>query len=102
MRNMRKKHDAAFKAKVALEAVRGEKTIAQLSSEYGVHPNQIGQWKKKLLEDLPMIFSDKRFRRDKDQEELEAELYRQIGQLKVELEWLKKKSQTLQLRRNGH
>ena len=97
-----KSRDGVFKAKVAFEAAMGEKTVAQLASEYGVHPNQIGQWKKKLLEDLPMIFSDKRLRRDKDQEELEAELYRQIGQLKVELEWLKKKSQTLQLRRNGH
>jgi len=97
-----KSRGGAFKAKVAFEAAMGEKTIAQLASEYGVHPNQIGQWKKKLLEDLPMIFSDRRLRRDKDQEELEAELYRQIGQLKVELEWLKKKSQTLQLRRNGH
>jgi len=54
------------------------------------------------LEELPVIFSDKRVYRDKDREDLEAELYRQIGQLKVELEWLKKKSQTLQLRRNEH
>jgi hypothetical protein len=55
------------------------------------------------LEELPMLFSDKRVgSRDKEQEELQSELYRQIGQLKVELEWLKKKSQTLQLRRNGH
>lgn len=85
-------HDAVFKAKVALEAVKGEKMIAQLASQYGVHPNQIGQWKKKLLEDLPALFSDKRNRQDNGHEELEAELYRQIGQLKVELEWLKKKS----------
>jgi transposase-like protein len=97
-----KARDAALKAKIAFEAAKGEKTISQLASEYGVHPNQIGQWKKKLLEELPVIFSDKRVYRDKDREELEAELYRQIGQLKVELEWLKKKSQTLQLRRNGH
>jgi transposase-like protein len=97
-----KSRDAALKAKIAFEAARGEKTITQLAGEYGVHPNQIGQWKKKLLEELPAIFSDKRVYRDKDKEELEAELYRQIGQLKVELEWLKKKSQTLQLRRNGH
>ena len=90
MRKTTKTRDAAFKAKVAFEAARGEKTISQLASEYGVHPNQIGQWKRKLLEDLPMLFTDKRLRRDKDQEEHEAELYRQIGQLKVELEWLKK------------
>ena len=87
--------DAAFKAKVALEAVRGEKTIAQLASQYGVHPNQIGQWKKKLLKELPALFSDHRKKEEKGREELESELYRQIGQLKVELDWLKKKSQML-------
>jgi putative transposase len=98
-----KARDAALKAKIAFEAARGEKTISQLASEYLVHPNQIGQWKKKLLEELPILFADKRVSsRDRDQEELESELYKQIGQLKVELEWLKKKSQTLQLRRNGH
>jgi len=97
-----KSKDAAFKARVALEAVKGEKTIAQIASEYGVHPNQIGQWKRKLLEELPMLFSDKRSRHDRDQEELESELYRQIGQLKVEIDWLKKKSQTLQSRKSGH
>jgi transposase-like protein len=102
MGKMKKTRDAAFKAKVAFEAAAEQRTVAQLASEYGVHPNQIGQWKKKLLEELPVIFSDKRVYREKDKEELEAELYRQIGQLKVELEWLKKKSRTLQLRRNGH
>lgn len=95
MRKMRKRHDASFKAKVALEAVKGEKTIAQLSSEYGVHPNQIGQWRKRLLEELPALFSDNRKKTEKENEELENELYRQIGQLKVELEWLKKKSKIL-------
>jgi len=97
-----KSRDAAFKARVALEAVKGEKTIAQIASEYGIHPNQIGQWKKKLLEELPMLFSDNRLRHNKNQEELESELYRQIGQLKVEIDWLKKKSQTLQSRKSGH
>ncbi|MDI6808365.1 MAG: transposase, partial [Candidatus Eisenbacteria bacterium] len=63
---MKRNHDAAFKAKVALEAVKGEKTIAQIASEYGVHPNQIGQWKKRVLEDLPSIFSDKRKREEKE------------------------------------
>jgi transposase len=91
MRSMRRKHDAAFKAKVALESVKGEKTIAQLSSEYGVHPNQIGQWRKRLLKELPDIFSGRRKKSEQDKDGLEAELYRQIGQLKVELDWLKKK-----------
>jgi putative transposase len=92
---MRRNHDAAFKAKVALEALKGVKTIAQLSSEYGVHPNQIRQWKKRLLKELPEIFSGRRKKAEQDRDELEAELYRQTGQLKVELDWLKKKFQTL-------
>ena len=95
MVGVRKRHDAALKARVALEAVRGEKTVAQLSSEYKVHGNQIRQWKKKLLEELPSIFSERRKRSEKEAEELTTELYRQIGQLKVELDWLKKKSALL-------
>jgi len=98
---MRKNHDAAFKAKVALEALKGEKTMAQISSEYGVHVNQIRQWRQKLLEELPGLFSDRRQKRDKETEEMTAELYRQIGQLKVELDWLKKKSLQLLLRKSG-
>ena len=92
---MRKTHDAALKAKVALEALKGEKTIAQLSSQFGVHPNQIGKWKKDLLDRLPEIFSAKWKKEHKTDEELVEELYKQIGQLKVELDWLKKKSQLL-------
>ncbi len=92
MGNIRKKYDAILKAKIALEAVKGEKTIAEISSEYGVHSTQIAHWKKQLLEELPSIFSDNVPKAKKEGEELEAELYRQIGQLKVELEWLKKKS----------
>ena len=95
MGGIRQKHSAALKAKVGLEALRGEKTIGQLSSEYGVHSNQIRQWKKKLIEELPAIFSDRRRRSEKEGEELASELYRQIGQLKVELDWLKKKSELL-------
>jgi transposase-like protein len=96
MVNMRKSYDAAFRAKVALEAVKGEKTLAELSGTFGVHPNQICKWKKQLLESLPDLFTDRRKKRDKEQEELVEELYRQIGQLKVELDWLKKKSLKLQ------
>jgi len=95
VQNMRKIHGAAFKARVALEAVKGEKTLAQLSSEVGVHANQIRQWRKQLLEELPRIFSDRRRKEDGEREGLVSELYRQIGQLKVELDWLKKKSQLL-------
>jgi len=88
---MRKNHDGSFKAKVALEALKGEKTMAQLSSEFGVHVNQIRQWRQKLLEELPGLFSDRRQKKEKESEEVTSELYRQIGQLKVELDWLKKK-----------
>jgi len=95
VRNMRKSHNGAFKAKVALEALKGEKTLAQLSSEFGVHANQIRQWRKQLINELPNLFSDRRQKRDKEQDDLISELYRQIGQLKVEVDWLKKKSQML-------
>jgi transposase len=95
MGKIRKSYSSAFKAKVALEAIKKEKTISQLSSEYGVHANQINQWRKRLLEELPEIFSKKRQKKEKDTEDLQAELYRQIGQLKVELDWLKKKSKLL-------
>jgi len=91
----RKRYDASFKAKVALEAIKGERTIAEIASETGVHPNQIGMWKKQALRELPDLFSDRRKKREQSSEELEAELYRQIGQLKVEVEWLKKKSRQL-------
>lgn len=93
MGTIRRRHSASFKAKVALEAVKEEKTISQLASEYEVHPNQIRQWKKRLLKEAADIFSRRREKEARSQEELEAELYRQIGQLKVELDWLKKKAE---------
>jgi len=95
MPSMRRQHDAAFKAKVALEALKEEKTLAQISSEFGVHVNQIRQWRQQLFSMIPELFSDRRKKMEKDRDELEAELYQQIGQLKVELDWLKKKSQSL-------
>jgi putative transposase len=92
MQNKRRNHSAAFKAKVALAAAKGDKTIAELAGEYQVHPNQITQWKKQLFESLPEIFSRRRRNQQREQEELMDQLYQQIGQLKVELDWLKKKS----------
>ncbi len=92
MQGKRRKHSAQFKAKVALEAIKGEKTMSELASLYGVHPNQISRWKSQVMEALPDIFSSQRHREKKDWGEREEELYKQIGQLKVELDWLKKKT----------
>mgnify|MGYP006291536243 CR=1 FL=1 len=92
MQSKRKRYSARFKSKVALEALKEQKTMSELSSEYGVHSNQISLWKKQLLTEAENVFSNKRHRQEKEQENLETELYRQIGQLKVELDWLKKKT----------
>lgn len=95
IKEMRRSHDSAFKAKVALEALKEQKTLAQLSSEYQIHASQIRQWRKQLLDELPQLFTDRRQRADQEKDNLIDELYRQIGQLKVEADWLKKKSQML-------
>ncbi len=88
----RRQHSGAFKAKVTLAAIRGDKTVNELASDYGVHPVQISQWKKVLQEEAPRLLSSRRGRHQKDEEELKAALYQQIGQLKVELDWVKKKA----------
>jgi putative transposase len=88
----RKRRSAQFKFKVALEAARGTKTLSELSSEYEVHTSQISEWKNQLLKDGAGIFSTATGRQQRDQEALQAELYEQIGRLKMELEWLKKKA----------
>jgi len=87
---MRRTSDAGLKAKVALEAIKGEKAVTEISSKYGIHPNQVGKWKKEALERLPELFNGKIKKRERAADELQAELYQQIGQLKVELDWLKK------------
>lgn len=88
----RKRHSADFKARVALEAIKENKTLNELAKEYEVHQVQISKWKKQLLEALPDAFSSRRAKSEGDEEALKATLYQQIGQLKVELDWLKKKS----------
>jgi len=88
----RSRYSAELKAKVALEAIRGQKTVNEIASEFDVHPNQVGVWKKQALESLPEVFSGKQARsRDEDQAKLDA-LYQQIGQLQVELAFLKKRT----------
>ncbi len=86
----RKKHNVQTKVKVALEAIKGEKTTAEITAKYGIHATQITSWKKGALEAIPEAFSNKRKRQDNDQQALLDELYKHIGQLKVENEFLKK------------
>lgn len=90
MKKSRRRHQPEFKAKVALEAIKGAKSVNELASRYGVHPTQVTEWKKQVLEALPSIFSDGRAKVEKADEEMKARLYQQIGQLQVELDWLKK------------
>ena len=89
---MRRRFSGTFKAKVALEAVKGDKSLAELAAKYEVHPNQISQWKKALLSGLPELFSDKRRKKEKRAEDDTSKLYEEIGRLKVESDWLKKKA----------
>lgn len=86
----RKKHSTQTKVQVVLEALKGEKTQAQITAKYGVHSTQINHWKKTALAVIPEAFSNHRKRREADQQALIDELYKQIGQLKVENEFLKK------------
>ena len=87
----RKRFSAEFKSRVALEALKEHQTINELASRFGVHPNQVSLWKKQLREQVPEIFSDRRLKASKAEEVLKARLYEEIGRLKIELDWLKKK-----------
>ena len=86
----RKRYSAEEKTRVAIEAIKGQKTLNELAAEYGVHPSQITQWKKQALEEISSGFSAGRARRERSDEALVASLYQEIGQLKMELDWLKK------------
>lgn len=92
MGNIKRKHSNSFKAKVALEMIREEEPVNVICSKYSIHPSQAHQWKKLALEGLAGTFKDKSGPELKAKNELIEELYKQIGQLKVELDWLKKKS----------
>lgn len=90
MSTIRKKHTVQEKVKVALEAIKGEKSTSEIISRYGIHVTQVNTWKKQALDIIPDAFSSKRKKHNDEQEELIDELYKQIGQLRVENEFLKK------------
>jgi len=87
----RKVHTAEFKAKVGLEAVRGVKTISEIAQAYAVHPQLVGQWKKEILESAGALFATKRGPKPAEDKSGEDRLYGEIGRLKMEVDWLKKK-----------
>lgn len=95
MPEKRRRHSPDFKAKVAAEALRGVKTQNEIAVEFGIHPLQVTAWKKQMLDGLPSLFGAKPDKSQAEQEQLVAQLYQQIGQLTVEVDWLKKKSGTL-------
>ncbi len=92
MPGRRKQFSSEFKVRVALEAMKGQKTANEIASEYGVHPTPIAHWKKQALDELPTVFERPSSERAKSEEALIASFYQQIGQLKVEVDFLKKKS----------
>ena len=91
MSKKRRQFNAEYKFRVALEATKGSKTVGQLANEHQIHPNQIRNWKRQLLEEGAGIYTRNADRKQREQEAQEAEFYEQIGRLKMELEWLKKK-----------
>ena len=91
MSRQRKSYSAELKARVALEAIKGQMTVNQIATRYDVHPNLVAQWKQQAIKQMPEMFARPSARAAEDDEQLKAQLYQQIGQLKVELDWLKKK-----------
>ena len=95
MAGKRRRFTAEFKARVVRAALREDKTLAELAGQFGVHPNQITEWKRQVLEAMPEVFGRRKAADAKASEEHEARLYEQVGKLQVELEWMKKKARQL-------
>jgi len=94
MSKIRRKHSAEFKLKVVLETLKGVDTLSAIASNFSVHPTQITKWKREFVERAPEIFAENsgRSRKDKEKEQVEEALYKKVGELQMELDWLKKKS----------
>jgi len=92
MTKQRRNFSSEMKARIAVEAIKSQKTIQEIAGHYGVHPNQVTKWKRQALELMPQLFADHGLKGNETDEVLKAELYQQIGKLQVQLDWLKKKS----------
>jgi transposase-like protein len=88
----RRQFTAEFKARVAIEAIKGQRTVQEIAAHFEVHPNIVTSWKREALAELPRVFSDRRVHGNESDEALKDALYQQIGKLQVQLDWLKKKS----------
>ena len=95
MKRQRNVRTGEFKARVAIEAIKGQHTTREIAMRYSIHPNLVTYWKKQATEELARVFTDHRARKQKDEDQEKKELYEQIGRLKMELEWLKKKAALL-------
>lgn len=95
MKKQRRKHTAEFKARVALEAIRGVKTISEIAAEFEIHPVMVGNWKKEMLEHLPELFENKSAKKEMDTDKETDQLHRKVGQLTMEVEFLEKKCKQL-------
>jgi transposase len=95
MKKQRRKHTAEFKARVAIEAIRGVKTISEIAAEFEIHPVMVGNWKKDMLEHLPELFENKNAKQEKNTEKETEQLHRKVGQLTMEVEFLEKKCKQL-------
>lgn len=91
-KKQRRNFTAEFKARIAIEAIKGQRTVQEIAAHYEVHPNMVTKWKQQAIAELPHVFSDHRSGRDESDEGLKDALYQQIGKLQVQLDWLKKKS----------
>ena len=95
MKKQRRKHTAEFKARVALEAIRGVKTLSEIARDYEIHPVMVGNWKKEMVEHLPELFEKKRAKKNNSVEREKAQLHQKVGQLSMEVDFLEKKCKQL-------